>query len=217
MLLRIARLVPANAVLFAALVVFATLIANAPGGDASADEITAYYGDEGDRNREVVALVLIGLSGFCFLAFLGSFRGVLARAEGEPARLTTAAIASGTAFISLAVAAHALKAAPAVAGFAYADFEVDADAARMFLVASWALFVLALFAGAAMTLAASVLALYSGALPRWLAYAGLVATVGGLLSFWVVPSLLVLAWIALVGLYLLWPEKLGQRKAATTL
>ena len=86
----------------------------------------------------------------------------------------------------------------------------------MFLVAGYALFVLALVAAAAMTLAASILALYSGALPRWLAYLGFAATAAGLLSFFVWPSLLVLAWIALASVYLLWPERLGAREAAAT-
>ena len=84
----------------------------------------------------------------------------------------------------------------------------------MFLAASYALFVLALFAAAAMTLAASILALYSAALPRWLAVAGIIATVGGLLSFWVLPSVLVLAWIVLVSVYLLLPARDARAERA---
>ncbi len=91
MFLRIARWVPANGIAFVILVVIAyVLTRDSPGGDASEAEIASYYADDGNLDAERISFFLIGLAAFCFLSFLGSLRGALHRAEGDPARLTTA-------------------------------------------------------------------------------------------------------------------------------
>jgi hypothetical protein len=208
MFVRVARLVPATGILFAIFVVLATVLtSDAPGGDSSTQEIAEYYADDDATRREVASMFLIGLAAFCFLSFLGSLRGALVSAEGEPARLTTAATAAGATFIALAVAAHAVGTAVAGATQYFDDFQADPQTIRIFMAASFAFFVLSLFAAAAMTAAASVLALYSEALPRWLAWLGLLATLGGLTSFLVWPSLVVLAWIVAASAWLLRPVR----------
>jgi hypothetical protein len=198
-----ARVVPANGLLFSALVVLASLLTtDTPDRNATDAEIAAYYSG-GDRDGEILSFFLIGLSVFCFLSFLGSLRGMLARAEGEPARLTTAATASGIAFIALAAAAHVVGTSVAFAAEFYEGFEVDPDTARLTLALSYEFFVMSLFAAAAMTAAAAVLALWLRALPPWLGWFGLLATLAGLLGFLVLPSLVVLAWIAAASGWLL--------------
>jgi hypothetical protein len=197
-----ARFVPANGLLFSALVVLASLLTtDTPDRNATDAEIAAYYagGDDG----EILSFFLIGVSVFCFLSFLGSLRGVLARAEGEPARLTTAATASGIAFIALAAAAHVVGTSVAFAAEFYDGFQVDPDTARLTLALSYEFFVMSLFAAAAMTAAAAVLALWLRALPPWLGWFGVLATLAGLLGFLVLPSLVVLAWIAAASAWLL--------------
>jgi hypothetical protein len=205
MFLRLARYVPANGILFAALVIIAELLQDEPGEKASDAEVLTYYADSGNRDAEFVAVLLIGLSGFCFLSFLGTLRGALARAEGEPARLTTAAVAAGVAFIALALAAHAVGTAMAGAAGFFDTFEVDPNTARVLISLSFGLFVLSLFAAAAMTAAVAVIALLLGGVPRWLGWFGLLATVAGLLGFLVLPSLVVLAWIVAASVWLLVP------------
>jgi hypothetical protein len=200
---RMARFVPANGILFAAFVVLASLLTRGtPNRDSSDATVVAYYSG-GERDNEIVSFFLIGLAVFCFLSFLGSLRGVLARVEGEPARLTTAATASGVAFIALAAAAHVVGTSVAFAAEFYDGFDVDANMARLALALSYGFFVMSLFAAAAMTAAAAVLSLWLGALPRWLGWFGLAATAAGLLGFLVVPSLVVLAWIAAASAWLL--------------
>ena len=98
---------------------------------------------------------LIGLAGLCFLQFLGSLRGALARAEGEPARITTAAIASGAAFIALATASHAVGTAVSW------SVRVGLAVAVVFVMTvkpGLLLSLIAVIAGAAAGLAASVVA-----------------------------------------------------------
>lgn len=215
MFLRFARLVPANGILFAVLVIVAALITDRPDASASNNEIVAYYADEGTRDGELLASFLIGLSVLCFLSFLGSLRGALARAEGEPARLATAVVASGTAFITLAAAAHVTATSVSHAVEIYDGFQVDADSARLLLGLNYGFFVMSLFAAAAMTLAASVLALHTGILPRSIAGLGLLATVAGVAGFLFWPSIVVLAWIVAVSVYLLLEARPAERGPVT--
>ena len=120
MFLRIARVVPGTGIVFAVLVVVAFLLeSDSPSKHASNTAWMNYYADSGNRHKEELALILIGIGGLCFLQFLGSLRGALARAEGEPARITTAAIASGAAFIAVAIAAHAVDTAYSWATYYY--------------------------------------------------------------------------------------------------
>jgi hypothetical protein len=205
---RVARWVPVNGILFVVLVVVATLLTDRPDDDATDAAVLAYYADHGNRVSEIVAFFLIGLSAFCFLSFLGSLRGALARVEGEPARLSTVVAAGGAAFISLAVAGHAAGSAVAQTEEVFDNFRVDANTARLLQTMHFDLFVLALFAAAAMAFAFAVLALQSRAFPAWLAWVGVVAGVAGIVSFFVPwSSVIVLAWFLLVSLQLLWPER----------
>jgi len=200
---RLPRYVPANGVAFAALVVAAWLLTrDTPTRTASDAQIAEYFTGSG-RDREIASFFLIGLAVFCFLLFLGSLRGALARAEGEPARLTTATVAAAVAFITLAATAHAVGTSVAFAARFYEGFTADADTARIALALSYEFFVLSLFAAAAMASAAGVLALWLGALPRWLGIFAIAASVAGLFGFLVWPSLVVLSWIVAVSFWLL--------------
>jgi len=209
--------VPANGVLFVVLVVVATLLTDRPDDDATDATVLAYYADHGNRVSEIVAFFLIGLSAFCFLSFLGSLRGALARAEGEPARLSTVVAAGGAAFITLAVAGHAAGSAVAQTEEVFDNFRVDADTARILQTLHFDLFALSLFAAAAMAFAFAVLALHTRAFPAWLAWVGVLAGAAGILSFFVAwASVVVLAWLLLVSLQLLWPERGSPRVEATS-
>lgn len=204
----IARWVPGSGVAFAALVIVATWLASgAPGSDASNDEWTAYYADSGNRREEEIAFFLVGLAGLFFLQFLGSLRGALARAEGEPARITTAAIGSGVAFIAIAISAHAVGTAVSWSvGFYGSDFTVDPDTARLLASLSYGLYVMSLFAAAAMALATATIALWMRAFPAWLGWLSVLATVAGVLGILGLTGLVVLAWIVLLSGYMVWPR-----------
>jgi hypothetical protein len=205
----IARWVPGLGFVFSALVVIAyALGAGSPGADDSDQTWVAYYADSGNRHKEEIAFLLIGLAGLCFLQFLGSVRGALARAEGEPARITTAAIASGAAFITLAVAAHVVGDALSWAKTFYGDdLTIDPNTARVLSSLSYGFFVMSLFAAAAMALAVATVGLSMRAFPTWLSWLSVLAVVAGLLGIWGIPSLVVLLWIAVFSLYLAWPRQ----------
>jgi hypothetical protein len=201
--LRFARLVPASGIAFVVLVVVASLIKDAPGTDASDAEILSYYQDDGNRGKELAAFFLVGVAALCFLSWLGSLRGFLARVEGEPARLTTATIAAGAAFITLAVFAHVAATAISWTVEAYERYEIDPDAARILGSVWYGSFVMSMFAAAAMLLSASVLALHSRVFPTWLAALGFLGALAGVLGFLVWPSLVILVWILAASVWML--------------
>jgi hypothetical protein len=209
MFLRVTRWIPASGIAFVLLVVVAALLTrDSPGGDTSEAEIASYYADPDNLDAERVSFFLVGLAAFCFLLFLGSLRGALARAEGDPARLTTATIAAASVFITLAVTAHVLGTGLSLGEGIYGEsFAVDPNVARLMLALSYGFFVMSLFAAGAMVLAASILALHSRVFPNWLAVFGFPAALAGLISALVWPSLLVLAWILAVSVVLLLQQR----------
>jgi hypothetical protein len=209
MFLRIARWVPANGIIFAVLVIVSTfLTSDTPGSNASDASWIAYYADSGNRHKEEISFFLIGLAGLCFLQFLGSLRGALARAEGEPARITTAAVGSGVAFIAIAISAHAVGTAVSWSVSFYGDdFKVDANIARLLASLSFGLFAMSLFAAAAMALAVTTLAFHTRMFPAWLAWVGVLATIAGIFGIFGLPAVVVLAWVVLVSVYLLLPQR----------
>lgn len=202
----IARWVPGLGLVFAVLVLVATFLTDQPRSDASDETIRNYYLDGSSRDAETIAFLLIGLAAVCFLQFLGSLRGVLAKAEGEPARITTAAIGSGVAFITLAVASHAAGTAITFAVELYDErFTVDPNTVRIAIAVKYGLFVLALFAAAAMALATATIALSMRAFPGWLGWLSVLAVLAGLLGIFWLPAVVVLLWIAVLSLHMVWP------------
>jgi hypothetical protein len=202
----VGRVAPGLGLLFAALMVAAyTLEAGSPG--ANAIEWTTYYEDPTNRRKEEIAFVLVGLACVCFLVFLGSLRGALARAEGEPAPITTASIGSGVAFITLAVAAHAVGTSMAWAEeFNRKEFTLDPDTAQLVSTMSYALFAMSLFAAAAMAFATGAIGLSRHAMPPWLAWLGVLAGIAALFGIFGLPAVLVLIWIGALSLSLAWPS-----------
>jgi len=219
MFLKVARWVPGTGIVFVVLVVVASFLTNdMPGEDASDTAWVSYYADAGNRHGEEVAFFLIAIAGLCFLQFLGSLRGVLARAEGEPARITTAAIASGAAFVTLAVAAHVVGSAQAwaVTHFGLLDYHVDPQTARLLASLAFMLFVMSLFAAAGMALAVATIAFQWQVFPTWLTWLSALAMIAGLVGYFAYPSVVVLLWILALSVWMLSPSRATPARAPTT-
>jgi hypothetical protein len=209
MFAKIARWVPGTGLAFALLVlVAAALTGGMPDKGASDTAWVSYYADAGNRHSEELSFFLVGLAGLCFLQFLGSLRGVLLRAEGEPGRITNAAQASGVAFITLAVAAHVFGTAQSwsVQHFGL-TYHVDPQTARVLASIAFLLYVMSLFAAAGMALAVTTIALQFRVFPAWLTWLGALAILGGLLGALFLPSAVVLLWIAALSVWMLLPER----------
>jgi hypothetical protein len=147
------------------------------------------------------AFVLVGLAGLCFLQFLGSLRGALARAEGELDHDGCDCL--GVAFIAVAISAHTVGTAVSWSVWFYgAAFTVDPDTARVLASLSYGLYVMSLFAAGGMALATATVGLWMRAFPSRLAWLSVLATIG-IFGF---TGLVVLAWIVLLSVYLVWPR-----------
>ena len=138
-----------------------------PGFDDSAQEVASFIGDNRDKIQVLSALTL--LSAPLFLWFLGSLARTLRLAEERgPGRLAAVSFAGGIVAVTLAILGTALQ-------LAASQSDLDPSAVRVLWYGGAMTFAFALGVGITTFVgAASVLGLRSGALPGWLAGAGVV-------------------------------------------
>ena len=84
---------------------------------------------------------------------------------------------------------------------------VDANTARLLSSMSYLLYVMSMFAAAAMALATATIALQFRALPRWLAWLSVLAAIAGVLGFFSFPGIVVLLWFILLSAWMLAPQR----------
>jgi len=194
----------ASGLLFAVLAVVGLLQGAPPGRDDPDPVISAFYADAANRGRVVVALYLPSLAGAFFLGFLGHLCRRLRRAEGEAGSLAVVALAGGVGFVTLFLAGSSASAA-AAASMTFGNVpQPSAELARILPQLGALLLLLpGLFAAIVLVVATSLLALRTGVLPRWLAWAGFVAAVILLAGPLFLPLLVLPLWVAVVSVVLL--------------
>ena len=171
-------------------------------GDA---EVIALYADADKRLGNIVGVYFLAAAGVAFLVFLASLRDAARIGRSAQSWLATLALAGGVIYCAMLFAAAAafgvVPLAVAVGGIDAAA--VDADLARMFWQLGYVLLlVFGLVAAAVMVVAASLDARTTGALPRWLAWAGLPLAALLLLGPAYMPQFLVPLWTVAVGIAL---------------
>jgi hypothetical protein len=169
-------------------------------GDTPA-ELTDWYGDEGNRGAAFLVFFLLAAAALSFLWFLGALRGVLVRAEGDPARWTALGFGAGVASGTLLLASASLYVAPA-ASAGQDEFPFDPATANTFTNAGFTLLVASAMTAALLVLATSIVANRTGLLPRWLALAGFVVAPVLLLTIFFLPLFVWLAWMLAVSIVL---------------
>lgn len=185
------------------------LLSDRPGYASSNAAISEYWADTGNRAVSAFGAFALALGGVALLWFLGSFRVILRRAEGEPAPLATIAFAGGVVMTALLYVKNAIDGGLALATEfgeqGQEDFVLDADVFKALDAFFVGLLIQEAFAAAVLIGAASLLVLRTGVLPRWVGWTG-VAVAALQLASWVVygfPLLLVLAWILAVSVLML--------------
>ena len=146
-----------------------------PPFDATAETIVAFFMA---RNSQLFALgeYLSALSLIAFLWFLGSLWSALRRAEGELAWLSFVAAASGLMIVATVSAGSGWQ----LAVFRQAE-GLDPQIARLLFDQGNFAFANAWVMLASLSLATGVVSIRTGALPRWLGWAGMLIA-GGLLA-----------------------------------
>lgn len=192
---------PLTGIAFAVLFLTALGVSGSGPGDTPA-EVTEWYADDGNRGAAFLTFFLIVGAALCFLWFLGALRGVLVRAEGDPARWTALGFGAGVASATLLLAAASLYVTPAATA-GQDEFPFDATAANAFANAGFALLVCSAMAGALLVLAVSIVAHRTGLLPRWLTLVGFVVAPLLLFSIFFLPLFVWLAWVLAISLVLM--------------
>jgi hypothetical protein len=203
---------PVSGIVFAVLILVAILVTGNDTGETNR-EIIEYYADDGNRNQQFAAFILIGFGVLAFLVFLASLRTALLRAEGEPGTLTVVVFAAGVTFSALLLAANAL-----FVGIAEStsddEFQLDPNLARLSENVGYTLFVSALAAAGVMIAAASILMIRTGIFGAWVGWAGLVIALALLaIGFAFVPLFGLIAWVFVVSVLLLRPALARRRES----
>ena len=192
-------------VVFTLLWAFLLATADRPSYNSSDAAVSEFWSDSGNRRLLLLAALALALAGVALLWFLGSFRVVLRRAEGEPARLATIAFAGGVALSVLLFVKNAIEGGLALALEFEQGFTLDPDVYRALNAVFLGLLIHEGFAAAVLIGAASLLVLRTRVFPRWLGWTGVAVALLALLS-WLIPGLplvVVLAWILVASVLML--------------
>lgn len=156
-------------------------------------EILDYYGDSGNRAKEVVAFFLIAGAALSLAVFATALRSIIARSE-QSAMVASLAWAGGIACAALILAGNAVSRATA---FAVMDkgFQLDPDTRDLFETAGFLLFVSGALAAILLVVGVSLAAVRHGVLPRWLGWAGFAVAALLPLAIGFVGFLVFLLWL----------------------
>lgn len=140
--------------------------ADRPELDAPPGVILGYFGD---RDTVILGGFLLMLSALSFVWFAGALRAVLLRAEGGAGRLSAIGFGGGIAAAAFMLALPASN----LAGALFAE-QMSPEGAQTFYLFGDAFLYPAAMAAAVLIAATGIVALRTGALPRWLAWISLV-------------------------------------------
>jgi hypothetical protein len=204
--------------LFVVLWVTAYLILGSTVESGNSDaEISAYFADEGQRARGVIALfVLLGAS-LPFIIFLSVLRARLAQGEDGAAVWATAALGAGLVSTALWTVAATLYVLPYLEwGSSTGRYQLDLDTYRLLSNAGFIAWVGAGTIMSILVLATSVLGIRARVIPRWLSWVGFAVAVSLLASFLVIPVIVLLAWLLAVSVTLVWRRNVPESPATAT-
>jgi hypothetical protein len=137
---------PLAGVAFAILLLAALGVSLSGPGDTPA-EVADWYADDSNRGAAFFVFFLLVGAALVFLWFLAALRGVLVRAEGDPARWTALAFGAGVASATLLLASASLYVTPAVTAGQDA-FPFDPGTANALENAGYALLLCSTMSGA---------------------------------------------------------------------
>ena len=172
-----------------------------------AAHLTSFYNSSGNRARLVIAAYLIALAGLSFLVFLSAVRARLVQAGGSTGPLSDIASGAGLVFVAMifsAGAAFATIAGDIVFGGQGKQFHPNPELAAFLPQLGYPLLlVFGMLSAAVVVLLTSVVAVRTGALPRWLGYAGFVVAFFQLFAVFFIPMILFLLWMLAVSIVFL--------------
>jgi hypothetical protein len=186
-----------------------------PDASLSASQVLDYF--DGKQGALLVGNGLAFIfATFFFLWFLGVLHGVLRSAEGEESGLSSAALAGGLMFVALETAGASVEIIHPATTSRFENFQPDAQLVFLSQALSGWLYSFAWVGLAVLLSATSLVALRTGFLPRWLAWAGFLAALVAVLKFLVPYATLALLWILIVSVLMIIgsvsPSAVGSRR-----
>jgi hypothetical protein len=192
-------------IVFVAMLVAVFVLANDLDSHRSRDDFVDYYGDfrgSSKEWKELLANLAAILGAFSFVWFTRRLRDLVAPVDRGLAALV---VGGGFLFVALFLAAVVAVAAEGTT-IAYSDdFKPNIDTAILMSDLGLFFYTAAGVGAAVMTWAASLAALRSAPLPRWLAWAGFVVAVSALaiIALDGLPLLLFALWTLVVAVLML--------------
>ena len=184
---------PASGILFVVLFLVASAVVGTTGD--TPEEVRDYYA--ANEGSAVSGFFLLVASSLALLWFVATVRSRMARVEAEPRSVTALGYGAGVAASALIVAGSAVFVAPV--DLARDGGRLDPGAADALDSAAFLLVAAGVMVASLFVLATSLVALRTRALPRWLAFVGLVVAPITFFAPLFFPVLLFLAWVAVLS------------------
>jgi hypothetical protein len=178
-------------------------------GDSDAD-ILAYFADEGQRNRGVIALYVLLAASLLFVVFISVLRSRLEYGEGGAGVWTMAAFGAGLIATALWTVAATLYVLPFLGRKGNGGYRLDLDTFRITSDAGFIAWVSAGTMMSVLVLATSVLGIRAGVVPRWLSWLGFAVALSLLAAFLVIPVIVFLAWLLTVSIAFAWRKDVPE-------
>jgi hypothetical protein len=186
-------------------VVGVAMAANSPDSDSSDLKVLAWYAKHSHRVGVIVGVFVLMFFCLFLLWFAAGLRNRLRAAEGPDGRLANVSFGGALLCVALVwTGAFALAAVPAGISLGSEPAIRTADVARFLPQMGFgSILVGGMFGAIGMIDAASIVALRTGVLPRWLAYLGFVCGVALLFGSVFLPIIALPIWLIAAGVVLL--------------
>jgi hypothetical protein len=162
------------------------------GAGSQQQEISAYYANAGSRIHQIEGFAVL-IAG-CVILMI--YVAVLQRLVAEGSWMRQLAGMSGTVAVVFLMLANALWASTAFTVEIQRGYAVDAASHLLLEDAAFVCLITSMVAAIPWVLVTSISGVRSGAMPRWFALLGIIATVGQVFAYWYVPLLGFFLWVA---------------------
>jgi hypothetical protein len=180
-----------------------------------AQQLAAFYEDQGGV-RIALQFFFVGIGIAAFLWFAATLRAVLARAEGDPERLSSLAFGGGVATAVLVLVAGSAFIAPASVVVFGEERALDPVLEEVVVSVGYIALNFALIASAVTFTATGLLALRTRVLPAWYAWTGFVVSLALVLNIlYFVGFFAWLAWVLVTSILLLMRPATPSRRTRT--
>jgi hypothetical protein len=178
------------------------VVLNQPQTKDSNAAIASYFAEHSHRVEGAVGYFVFLVGILFLLVFFACLRDRLLAADGGSGRLAALAFGAGVASLPLWAISMLLANAVSFTVGESSSFTLDPDTFRLLSVSSYFTWVAALFVSSVVVWTTSAIALRTGALPRWYAFAGLIVGVVQLFGLFFFPFVAWWLWIAVTSILL---------------